>query len=82
VAPKRVSAAEAILHEYQGYNDDFTPDLAVDVIRHELNEEDLRLHIMCDLVEGLWDEVLILRRRLSALDQSKTTPLKIRKRKE
>lgn len=51
--------------------DGFDPDLVVSMLRtkaREVKEGDSTTEIVCDLIEGLWDEVQRLRR---LLDQSK-----------
>lgn len=60
--------AQRLIEEYQSYGNDFTPDYAVQILRDKTDDDAKQLHVLYDLIEGLWDEVKRLR---TELDQSK-----------
>lgn len=59
---------DQLLSDLSNLEDGFDPALAVVTLRVKAKEEDSEmLEIICDLIEGLWDEVQRLR---TVLDQS------------
>lgn len=61
--------AQRLIVLFSEFGDEFTPHLVVEMLRSKAREaDDGTTEIICDLIEGLWDEVQRLR---YLLDQSK-----------
>lgn len=68
-------AAQRLIDSFSEYGDDFTPDLVVETLRERarLNDDEF-LEILCDLIEGLWDEVKRQRHIVNVLMDRKRKP--------
>lgn len=62
-------AAQRLIDSFSEFDDNFTPDLVVELLRERARgTDDEHLEILCDLIEGMWFEIQRLR---YVLDQSK-----------